>query len=137
MQILKDRVSRMPSVNLTGTVDDVRPYIEQSSAYIVPLRFGGGSRLKILEAMAMQKPVISTSIGSEGLDITDGENIIIADDPQEFARKIVLLFQDLTLGKRMGIAGRHLVESHYQWKLIADQLEQIWLQTCEKNGQQN
>ena len=78
-----------PSIIVTGRVDDVRPYMERASAYVVPLRIGGGTRLKIYEAMAMEKPIISTSIGAEGLPLKDGEHLLLADDAENFARSIV------------------------------------------------
>ena len=77
------------SVHVTGTVEDVRPYIARSAVCIVPLRIGGGSRLKILEALAMKKAVVSTTVGAEGLSITDGDNILIADTPERFSKCVV------------------------------------------------
>ena len=81
------------SLIITGRVDDVRPYIESAAAYIVPLRIGGGTRLKIFEAMAMEKPVVSTTVGAEGLPLTDGVELLLADEPQTFAEAVVKLFE--------------------------------------------
>ena len=88
-----------PSVNVTGYVENVRPYIYESRVFVVPLRIGGGTRLKILEAMAMGKAVVSTSVGCEGLDVTDGENILVADDPADFARKSRRLNEEFGAGE--------------------------------------
>ncbi|RKX18372.1 MAG: hypothetical protein DRP26_05325, partial [Candidatus Zixiibacteriota bacterium] len=76
-------------IHVTGTVEDIRNYMEDAEVYIVPLRIGGGSRLKILEAWAMKKPVISTTVGAEGIDVTDGENIVLADTPEKFTEKVL------------------------------------------------
>jgi glycosyltransferase involved in cell wall biosynthesis len=73
---------RDPSVIVTGRVEDVRPFMEEAGAYIVPIRIGGGTRLKIYEAMAMEKPIISTTIGAEGLPVRDGEDLLLADTPE-------------------------------------------------------
>ena len=111
---------------LHGFVDDVRPYILNTAVYIVPITVGGGTRLKILDAMAMGKAIVSTSIGCEGIKTTDGENIMIADDPDEFCRKIQLLFSDENLRKRLGAKARLTAEEHYSWKKIAPRLDDIY-----------
>ena len=112
------RFGRIDGVTITGTVDDVRPYIDKASLIIVPIRIGGGTRLKILEAMAMEKTVISTSIGAEGLDVTNGENIIIADDPDNFAHAIIKQLGDPDASRRLGTNGRNLVEKYYDWQVL-------------------
>ncbi len=78
-------------------VDDVRTYIADAALYIVPLRIGGGSRLKILEAMSMQKPIVSTTVGAEGLEVRDKHDILIADSPQEFCNTILKALKDKAL----------------------------------------
>lgn len=105
-----------PGVTVTGSVDDVRPYISRSGVYIVPLRIGGGSRLKILEAMAMKKAVVSTTVGSEGLEVRDGENIINADTPEAFAGAVVRLMEDAPLREKIAAAGFDLVHRKYRWE---------------------
>ncbi len=112
-------------VTVTGTVDDVRPYIEQADVYIVPLRIGGGSRLKILEAMAMSKAVVSTSVGAEGLDVTDGLDILIADTPEQFSAKVEQLLNDKELAATLGSNGRKLVERRYGWPALAYKLDRF------------
>ena len=118
--------SKDKSIELTGRVDDVRPYIANSCLYIVPLRIGGGTRLKILEAMAMGKTVISTSIGAEGLEVTSEENIILADEPQVFAKRALELFENNNLRKNIESSGRKLTEQKYSWDIIADKLGETW-----------
>ncbi|MBN1946766.1 MAG: glycosyltransferase [Bradymonadales bacterium] len=105
-----------PDVSILGSVDDVRPYIERAAVVVVPLRIGGGTRLKILEAMAMGKAVVSTTIGAEGLEVTAGQDILIADDPEPFAREIGRLLVDSRLSEQLGDAGRRLVEERYTWQ---------------------
>src|SRR5262249_35918041 len=94
-------------VVVTGLVDDVRPYLERAAVVIAPLRIGGGTRLKIVEAMAMGKPVVATSLGAEGLDVVDGEDILLADTPEDFAGQVVRALGDAALARRLGEAARH------------------------------
>jgi glycosyltransferase involved in cell wall biosynthesis len=112
-------------MKVTGEVEDVRPYVRDAAVYIVPLRVGGGTRLKIFEAMAMGKAVVSTSIGAEGLPVRDGENILLADEGGDFARKIVNLLRDPATRNRLGQAGRRLVESEYSWSSVAERFDSI------------
>ncbi len=113
-------------VTVTGTVDDVRPYIAESMLYVVPLRVGGGSRLKILEAMAMEKIVLSTSVGAEGLDVTDGENIILKDTPQDFAEAVCNVLGNIQNFNSLGKAGRGLIEETYTWDAISKVMNNVW-----------
>lgn len=113
---------------VTGSVDDVRPYYERSTICIVPLRAGGGTRLKILEAMALGRPVISTSIGCEGLDVVDGKHLLIADTPKQFVEKTLLLLRDTNLRQRISEAARKLVVARYDWDVIAQRLNQIYIE---------
>lgn len=107
--------ARWPGVEVTGGVPDVRPYYEEATVFIVPLRLGGGTRLKIPEAMAMGLPVVSTSVGAEGLDIHPGEDILIADDPTSFAKSVLQLLSDPELRERIAAGGRRLARQ-YDWK---------------------
>jgi glycosyltransferase involved in cell wall biosynthesis len=102
-------------VAIVGAVDDVRPYIERAAVVVVPLRLGGGTRLKVLEAMAMGRPVVSTSLGGQGLDVTPGRELFFADDAEGFATRVVELLRDPTLANRVGAAARRRVEAHYGW----------------------
>jgi glycosyltransferase involved in cell wall biosynthesis len=110
-------------VQLTGTVDDVRPFIERAAVYVVPLRIGGGTRLKIYEALAMGKAVVSTSIGAEGLPLEEGVHIVRADDPDSFARQVLKLMQNPALRQQMASAGRELMEQKYSWARVAGDFE--------------
>ncbi len=107
-------------VIITGAVDDVRQYLKRAAVVVVPLRIGGGTRLKILEAMASGRCVVSTSLGAEGIDAKDGEEIIIADDPDSFCDKVVQLLEDIDKRKKIAISARRLVEKNYVWKLPKD-----------------
>jgi len=111
-----------PGVRITGTVDDVRPYVEGAAVYVVPLRIGGGSRLKILEALAMRRAVVSTSVGAEGLDVVSGRHVVLADDPGAFAESVLQLLDDPKRCLELAIEGRRLVERQYGWDALADKL---------------
>ena len=113
-------------VRVTGRVPDVVPYYQQSTVCVVPLRAGGGTRLKILEAMALGRPVVSTTIGCEGLEVVDGEHIYIADTPEKFAEKTVRLLRDRRSYQRMRTNGRQLVEARYSWDEIAQRLMEVY-----------
>jgi sugar transferase (PEP-CTERM/EpsH1 system associated) len=106
------------SVRLSGYVDDIRPFIAGSAACVVPLRQGGGTRLKILEAMALGTPVVSTTKGAEGLHVTPEHDILVADDPAGFARQVVRLLHDAALRERIATNARSLVEQRYDWQQI-------------------
>jgi polysaccharide biosynthesis protein PslH len=116
-----DAVTRLHGngVHVTGRVSDVRPYYERCAAAVVPLRAGGGTRLKILEAMAFNRPVVSTTIGSEGLEVVDGEHLLTADDAAGFASQVVRTIRDRPLSARLAANGRQLVVSRYDWDMIA------------------
>ncbi len=114
------------SVIITGFVDDVRPYIDQASVFIVPLKMGSGTRLKVVEALSMQKPVVSTSIGCEGIDVTDGEDIIIRDDPTAFAQAVIGLFNDRKLRQQLVSNGYDLVKKKYDWNVIGESMEKAY-----------
>ena len=119
-------LEKRKGVYVTGRVPDIRPYLADSLALVVPLRSGGGTRLKILEAMAMGRPVVSTSQGAEGLEVTDGVDILLADTPEEFAKHIFALVADPQLGRRLGIAGRKLVETRYDWSICLRRVDNFY-----------
>lgn len=122
-------LAKDPYIRVTGFVEDVRPYIDEAAVYIVPLRSGSGTRLKILEALAMGKAVVSTRIGAAGLAVTDGRHILLADEPESFAEKICRLLKDPERRRALGRAGRTLVESVYDWKAVAAELDQVYHET--------
>jgi len=121
-------------VRFTGFVDDLRPYLERPSVIIAPLRIGGGTRLKILEAMAMGAPVVSTSIGAEGLAVTHGRDVLLADTADAFAAEVVRVLRDDALGAELGSAGRHLVEKSYDWRASARALEALYRRAIPARG---
>ena len=117
------RLADEHGVVVTGRVDDVRPHIAGGSVYIVPLRIGGGTRLKIFEAMSMAKAVVSTTVGAEGLPVTDGRNILIADDPAAFADAVIRLIRDDRGRRALEEASRRLVVDRYDWSAVAQDFE--------------
>lgn len=123
---LQALAKRSAGVVLTGRVDDIRPYVAQSKVFVVPLRSGSGTRLKILNAMAMAIPVVSTTIGAEGLDTRHGKNILIADTPEEFGAAVITLLQDLALADSITRNAREFVEQTYSWEVITDKLLSVY-----------
>jgi polysaccharide biosynthesis protein PslH len=115
-----------PRVIVTGTVADVRPWLHGAAVSIVPLRIGGGTRLKIYEAMAAGVAVVSTAVGAEGLDVRDGETIRLADSPEAFAEACLTLLEDQSGRNRIARAGRELVADKYSWEAATDVMER-WL----------
>ncbi len=107
---------RSDDVIVTGFVEDIHAHICRASVVIAPLRIGGGTRLKVLEAMATAKPVVATSIGVEGIDAEPGTHLLVADDPERFAESVVSLIRDPSRAAQIGSAGRALVEAHYSWR---------------------
>ena len=115
------------NVTLTGFVDDIRPYVARSHVYVIPLFVGSGTRIKAFEAMAMGRPVVSTSLGIEGLDVTDGEHFLRADDAAAFSRGILSLLDDAASRQRIAAAARRLMEERFSWSKVAAQFEAICL----------
>ena len=111
---------RDPSVIVTGRVEDVRPYMDEAAVYIVPLRIGGGTRLKIYEGMAMEKAIVSTSIGAEGLPVIDGKEIVLADTPEAFADAVIKLFKDENLAREIGQQAAARVRMDFGWESVSD-----------------
>jgi glycosyltransferase involved in cell wall biosynthesis len=105
-------------VRLTGFVEDIRPYVHSAACYIAPLRAGGGTRLKILDAWAMGKAVVSTTVGCEGLEARDGQNILVRDAPAEFADAVASVLEDSDLRRALGQAARLTAEMIYDWEII-------------------
>jgi glycosyltransferase involved in cell wall biosynthesis len=119
---LAELAARDAQVKLHGFVPDVRPYFRASSVAICPSRDGGGTRIKILDALAMGVPMVSTSIGAEGLELTPEKDLLIADSPEEFARQIGRVFDDPRLRKELSINGRQTVVDLYSWDVLAERL---------------
>jgi glycosyltransferase involved in cell wall biosynthesis len=124
-----------PGITVTGTVDDVRPHIADAALYIVPLRVGGGTRLKIFEALAMGKAVLSTTVGAEGLAVEPGRPLEIADGPATFAGAVVSLLRNGARRAALGRAGRALVEERYGWAQVTRQFERYLQQAAEPRAE--
>lgn len=126
------RISGSENIKFLGELEDERPMLSQSSIFIVPLWIGAGARVKILTAWAAGIPVVATTIGAEGLDCTDGENILIADEPCEFAEKIANLMGDEALALRLSQNGRALVEERYSLDYATREYEQVYGSIIER-----
>ncbi|HKW72902.1 MAG TPA: glycosyltransferase family 4 protein [Candidatus Dormibacteraeota bacterium] len=112
-----------PHVVVTGQVADVRPFVHRAAVAVAPLRIGSGTRLKVLEALAMGKPMVASTLGCEGLAVRAGEHLAIADEPEGFARELVSLLEDRTAAEAMGARGRALVERSYGWRALTLEME--------------
>lgn len=121
-----ERVRAEHGIELTGYVDDVRPYVHRAACYVVPIRVGGGTRLKILDAWAMGKAIVSTRVGCEGLAARDGENLLLADGPEEFAEAIARVLADPALRRRLGAGGRATAVERYGWDVIARRIADLY-----------
>jgi sugar transferase (PEP-CTERM/EpsH1 system associated) len=128
---VRELAGRVPGVEVTGRVDDVRPHMARGALYVVPLRIGGGTRLKIFEAMAMGKAIVSTTVGAEGLPLTAGRDIAIADDPGHFASTTVHLLRDDELRRRIEAQARRLVVEQYDWSAVAQGLNEALERAAE------
>jgi len=115
-----------PAVIVTGRVPDVRPYIAGAAVYVVPLRIGGGSRLKVLEALAMGRAVVSTSLGCEGYPLVADRELVVADEPTDFARAVIALLRDPGRRAELGEAGQRFAAERYDWSVIAPLLEEAY-----------
>ncbi len=126
-EILK--LAKDPRVTVTGEVPDLRPYHQKGDVFIAPLRVGGGIKGKILEAMAMGVPVVANKLGASGIEATPGKEIIIAEEPEEFAEKTVELLKEKKLRKKIAGNARKFVEQKYDWQIIVPELSQIYEET--------
>ena len=116
---------RDPSIVVTGRVEDVRPHMERAAAYVVPLRIGGGTRLKIYEAMAMEKATVSTTVGAEGLPVTNGKELCIADTPESFAAAVVNLLTNPAAARKLGQESARVVRDKFGWNGVAKRFAEI------------
>ena len=123
-----------PQIRVIASPDDIRPWLDRGAVFICPILDGGGTRLKILDAMAMAKPIVSTTIGCEGLEVTHGENILVADAPQDFADRVLSLLGDSGERKRLGAGGRALVERRYSWEKIAVELDRAYRHALDEGA---
>jgi glycosyltransferase involved in cell wall biosynthesis len=128
------RLQQVDGVEVVGTVPDVRPYLARAAVVVVPLLVGGGTRIKIFEAMAMGKAVVSTTIGAEGLPVTSGNHLLLADSPSDFAQAVIQLLNDGNRRVRLGETASRLVNTHYSTEIVAGQFEQICQQAVHDAG---
>ena len=117
---------RDPSVQVMGYVDDIRAHIARAAVTVVPLRIGGGTRLKVLEAMALGKAIVSTPLGAEGIDVTHEKDILLAADPAGLARELDRVLGDPALAQRLGEQARRLAVERYSWRASADRLVRFY-----------
>ncbi len=115
-----------PAVTITGYVDDIRPYIARADVYVIPLRIGGGTRLKVMEAMAMGKAIVSTTMGCEGFEVTNGRELVVADTAADFARQVIKILGDDRARESLGREARRFVERRYDWRAIVPGLDKVY-----------
>ncbi len=115
-----------PAITLTGQVESPQPFIAGAAVYVVPMRMGGGTRLKVLEAMAMERAVVATRLGAEGFPVTDGQELLLADEPEAFAEAVVSLLRDPQRRAELGRVARAFVQAHYDWSVLIPRLESIY-----------
>jgi glycosyltransferase involved in cell wall biosynthesis len=121
-----DRVAALAQargVHVTGGVPDMRPYLESAGIFVCPLRFGAGVKNKILAALAMSRPVVATTLSVEGLDLADGQDLLLADEPAQFASRVVQLMEDPVYARQLGNHGQTTVKSKYSWETSANLIE--------------
>jgi glycosyltransferase involved in cell wall biosynthesis len=114
------------SIRVTGYVDDLTPYLEQAALMVVPLRAGGGMRVRILEAFARGMPVVTSPVGLEGIEARPGEEVLVADSPEAFAGEVVRLLQDRELRDRLAVRGRALAEARYDWQVVLKAMAEVY-----------
>src|SRR5581483_783508 len=123
-------------VEVTGHVPDLSPYMERALIFVSPLRFGAGIKNKVLEAMAMQKPIVATPLSCEGISLHDGVNALFGRTTTELVSAVVRLIKDDALRQRMRLANRQLIEAHYTWRRVADQYEDLYKQVIQERSPQ-
>jgi glycosyltransferase involved in cell wall biosynthesis len=131
---LRRRGERDANFRVLGYVDDIRPYVGRAAVYVVPIHVGGGTRVKILDAMAMAKAIVSHPVGAEGLEVAHGHDLLIAEAPGEFADAVVSLIRNSELRKRLGRNARQTVESKYSWPKIVPALEDIYSKAASESA---
>jgi glycosyltransferase involved in cell wall biosynthesis len=130
---LLERAHSDSGLHVHGYVDDVRPYIQRAAVSIIPIRVGGGTRLKVLDALASGKAIVSTAVGCEGIKVSNGIDILMEDDPERFASQVVELLNDHKRRKALGAEARRLAESEYAWGPISARLEMAYAQALSRH----
>ncbi len=127
-----DSLRSNPAIEITGAVEQINPYLAGAAVYVVPLRVGGGTRFKVLEAMAQALPLVSTPLGVEGIGVTDEQELLLASTPETFAAAVLRLLADRKqrggYGTTLGRRARSFVEAHYSWDVIIPRLEALYQQ---------
>jgi glycosyltransferase involved in cell wall biosynthesis len=131
-----EALGTLPGVTVTGSVPDIRPYMGRAWLQMVPLRLGGGTRLKIVESMAAGLPVVSTAVGAQGLAVRDGAEMLLADEPADFVRKVAALLNNPQERERMSANARLFVEANYSWQSLGDRFARFCLDTVEMHRSQ-
>jgi glycosyltransferase involved in cell wall biosynthesis len=116
-------LGRRPGVHVTGSVPDMRPYLESAGIFVCPLRYGAGVKNKLLAALAMRKAVVATSLSMEGLGLRNNQDLLVADEPEQFAEKIVTLLENPDYAKGLGQSGQEFVRKKYSWESSSELLE--------------
>lgn len=120
-------LARLGNIEVTGEVADARPLVQESQLYVVPMRMGGGVRFKVLEAMALGKPVVTTAMGADGIDLVPNQHAVVASDPQAFAQAVSSLLNDPNRQAALASAGRTFVEEYFDWRKIVPRLDEVLL----------
>ena len=129
-----DAAAKDPRVTVTGFVDDVRSYMEKAQVYLCPMRDGGGTRLKILDALSMEVPIIATQMALEGIDVAPERDVLVANEPADFVRQIVRLVNDPALRQQLGANGRAFVEQNFSWPVIGKRMQTAFERIGQKRA---
>jgi sugar transferase (PEP-CTERM/EpsH1 system associated) len=133
-RLLKSVANADSRISYSGYVEDVRPYIAAAAIFIAPLRAGSGTKIKVLNAMAQGKPVVTTPVGVEGIAATNGDEIIVANDPHAFANNIVFLLENPGEARRIGMNARQVIETKYDWRIIEKDIDRLYEKLCPLNA---
>ena len=112
-------------IKVTGYVPELTPYMQQAALLVIPVRAGSGMRVRILEALALAMPIVTTTIGVEGIDARNGEEVLISDTPDDFAAAVIRLMGDADLQAKLAVNGRRLAEKTYDWRIVLKKLDQV------------
>jgi glycosyltransferase involved in cell wall biosynthesis len=121
------------NIKALGYVEDVRKYMQQAAVFIAPIRSGSGTKIKVLNALALEKPVVTTTVGAEGIRVKPDEDLMIADTSQDFAQKTIYLLQHPQEAKVMGKKGRKVIEKYYSWESIGEIMYKVYNEVGQIN----
>ena len=130
-------LAQRPGIHVTGGVPDVRPYVHKAGVFVSPLRYGTGIKNKLLAALAMEKAVVATSHTTEGLEVRDGQDLLVADDPADFAAKVIRLIEDAPFARQLAQSGQAFVRERYAWETSARSLEETLLRVVKQHPSQS